>query len=58
MWKLGSIVGLALICAYLIDSAETARHAKQAAWECRPQPGYCDIDSDWRSPVKKHLEHP
>lgn len=21
---------------------------KQKAWECRPQPGYCDIDTDWR----------
>jgi len=21
---------------------------EQKSWECRPYPGYCDIDTDWR----------
>jgi len=41
------------------DAADEAREAgmirllrRQAAsqpeWQCRPYPGYCDIDTDWR----------
>jgi hypothetical protein len=32
------------------------RPTPQQPWECRPQPGYCDIDTDWRPPAWGHLE--
>jgi hypothetical protein len=37
----------ALVILYLLGNPFT--HSEQREWECRPAPGYCDIDTDFRS---------
>lgn len=48
-----AVVGIPVVVACLWMAWYAHTHPeKQEAWECRPQPGYCDIDTDWR-PAKR-----
>ena len=33
-----------------------SKPAPQKSWECRPQPGYCDIDRDWYQTHDRKIE--
>jgi hypothetical protein len=46
------IFGTLAIGAFVLTLGLLSMTTKQKAWECRPQPGYCDIDTDWRPAIR------